>query len=278
MRCSAIVRRASSARQRPRMWVRLASRRYHGSLVVMPMWANWVDASIAGPACPAGAHAPPVSATATASSWRSRNTAPLGSAGRPRGEHDRDRPVGIVGQHRRGALAVHDRPALGRERGDLARLGQDGARLGQGHQRLLLRRRQPRVDPGGDGAELGRGRVGDDVAAVGRDAQHHPVAVADAPTGEHGRDRVRALVELVGTTRSTRRGRRRRSGPRTGGRPRGPWRRAPRGCCQPRRDSSMCSMRAALVRMTLSTMRWGTPAISSSATFFVWGQVESVCG
>ena len=37
-------------------------------------------------------------------------------------------------------------------------------------------------------------------------------------------------------------------------------------------------MRAALVRITLSTMRWGTPAISSSATFFVWGQVESVWG
>ena len=79
MRCSAIVRSASSARHRPRMWVRLASRRYHGSLVVKPMWANWVDASMAGPACPAGAQAPPVSATATASSWRSQNTAPLGS-------------------------------------------------------------------------------------------------------------------------------------------------------------------------------------------------------
>ncbi len=59
--------------------MREASRRYHGSLVVMPMWANWVDASIAGPAWPPDAHTPPVSARATASSWRSQNTAPLGS-------------------------------------------------------------------------------------------------------------------------------------------------------------------------------------------------------
>ena len=79
MRCSAMVRSASAARHRPRMWVRDARRRYQGSLVVMPMWANWVDASIAGPACPGWAQAPPVSATATASSWRSQNTAPFGS-------------------------------------------------------------------------------------------------------------------------------------------------------------------------------------------------------
>ncbi len=37
-------------------------------------------------------------------------------------------------------------------------------------------------------------------------------------------------------------------------------------------------MRAALVRITLSTTSWGTPAISSSATFSVSGQVESVWG
>jgi hypothetical protein len=61
------------------MWVRVASRRYQGSLVVNPMWANWVEASMAGPGVPGSAQAPPLSATATASSWRSQNSAALGS-------------------------------------------------------------------------------------------------------------------------------------------------------------------------------------------------------
>jgi hypothetical protein len=37
-------------------------------------------------------------------------------------------------------------------------------------------------------------------------------------------------------------------------------------------------MRMALPRMILSTASWGTPAISSSATCLVSGQVESVWG
>lgn len=82
IRSLATARRASSARHRPRMWVRAASRRYQGSLSMKPTWANWVEASIAGPPVPpsatAGAQAPPVSASATAASCRSAKTAPLG--------------------------------------------------------------------------------------------------------------------------------------------------------------------------------------------------------
>ncbi len=59
--------------------MRVASRRYQPSLVMNPTWANCVDASIAGPGSPGSAHAPPASVAATASSWRSQNTAPLGS-------------------------------------------------------------------------------------------------------------------------------------------------------------------------------------------------------
>ena len=77
------------------------SRRYQGSLVVKPMWANWVPASI-GTGVPSP-HRSATSMRVIAASWRLVNVAPAGQPGRARREHHHDRPVGVGRAARAGA-------------------------------------------------------------------------------------------------------------------------------------------------------------------------------
>jgi hypothetical protein len=78
MRCSAMQASASAARQRPSTCVVVPSRRYHGSFVMKPTWANWVPASIGVAGAAGSPQTSPTSMAVTAASWRSRNSAPFG--------------------------------------------------------------------------------------------------------------------------------------------------------------------------------------------------------
>ena len=73
------------------------SRRYQGSLVVKPMWANWVPASIGGPARRRPTRSP-TSMRGDGGELALGERGALGQPGRARREHDRDRPVGVGGR------------------------------------------------------------------------------------------------------------------------------------------------------------------------------------
>ena len=218
MRCSAMHARASAARHRPSTWVVVPSRRYHGSLVMKPTWANWVPASIGVGAVSGSPHASSTSMRVTAASCRSRNSAPFGCPVVP------EVNTSVDGAIRVGSERCHElRPAQrlhlvgARERERAAR---------QGGHRLLLGRRQPGVHPCGDRAHLGGGGVGDHVGRVRRQAQQHHVARAHARRAHPGGDLVGAGVERRRRTGASRRGRRRPGAARSAGRPPAPWRRA----------------------------------------------------
>ena len=70
------------------------SRRYQGSFVVNPMWANWVPASI-GTGVPPPHRSADVDAGDRAPSWRSVNIAPLGCPVVPEVNTTHDRAVGV---------------------------------------------------------------------------------------------------------------------------------------------------------------------------------------
>ena len=142
----------------------------------------------------------------------------LGQARGAGGEHQRDVALGVVGRRRRrgcpgGASASSwSRVVRGRARGRRPR-----------RRACLLVLGQPRVHPGGDGADLGGGGVGDHVAAVRRQPEEDHVARAPPrrpaarrpPRRSAGRGRRRRARLPSGSTnagRSPKRARRRPDG------------------------------------------------------------------
>ena len=237
---SAIIRSTSAARQRSIRCRVMARCRYHGSLVMNPMWASWVPDSIAPPAVPGSAQVPPVSMRATAASSRSPNMAPLGTPVVPEVNTTVTRRSGSSGQHRgRGALVpgsqageqvvggagdLHDLD--GEVRGHTVgqrRAGQHERRAGHLEHRGPLGRGRAGVDPGADGAELGQRGVGDDVVRRRRQGQRHQVALAPR-RARPGRPRPRRSAGRARrSSAASPRRRRTRPGHRSGRPPRERW-------------------------------------------------------
>ena len=245
-------RRSSAARRRPASGRCRCSghgprRRYHGSLVMKPMWASWVPDSMAPPAVPGSAHAPPVSIGGDRGQLALAEHGALGHAGRARGEHDRRpgargrraaraalRPRARLGgrraaRRRRSAISTTLAPARRRARPRPASaLASTSAGRATSSTAARSAARRPRVDPGADGAELGQRGVGDDVVGGRRQGQRHQVALADAEVGQTRRRPRRSAGRARRSVSGQPLGRRRtRAGRRTGWPPRGRSRPAP---------------------------------------------------
>ena len=163
--------------------------------------------------------------------------------------------------------------------------------LGRGVAGLAGQQREGGLDDAGRGGDRRRAVVAREPGAVGAAVQHDP---GGAAVGHHRLDPhaglPRRLVDGgqlgdVGDVGGPRQGPVHEQEPVlvAGGpdrlEPLGAGHgRAPQVHQRPTASRSRWSMRAALVRMTLSTMSWGTPAMSSSATASVSGHVESVWG
>ena len=119
-------------------------------------------------------------------------------AGRARGEHQRDRALGVVVQRTRYAAGNSQQAqqvvdSVGRRH---VALGQHQLGVGHPQHAVALDRREPCVHACGDGAHLGGGEVSDHVLGDRRQGERHHVALADALAGQPDGDLVRDPVEV----------------------------------------------------------------------------------
>ena len=98
IRCSAVRRRASSARHRPTRWVVPPRCRLPASLVVGPRWVSDVPARAWAGATDGSDHTAPGVDLADEPDLAAREHGALGQAGGPGGEHDGHGPVVVVGE------------------------------------------------------------------------------------------------------------------------------------------------------------------------------------